>query len=197
MDLDVLASRLEGVKRVGSGFEALCPTHEDQNPSLSVNLGTKGIVMHCHTGCRTDEIAAALEINLRDLFYHQSPEDTSHDRTVLALELRSQMARIRPPNPWEGHLPSLSEVMRISFYRNDSDVGARRMAISGSTHSLLHSLEFSVAWKMWHVVADGPLWVYLRAWWWPRGINDWDEVKREAMTHMHKTWRERDRWMRQ
>src|SRR4051794_38704145 len=45
-----------------------CPAHDDGTPSLSVNLGDKGVVLHCHAGCRAEDVVAALGLQMFDLF---------------------------------------------------------------------------------------------------------------------------------
>ena len=45
-----------------------CPAHEDRNPSLSVGQGESGAVVHCHAGCCVDEVMAALNLEMADLF---------------------------------------------------------------------------------------------------------------------------------
>lgn len=51
------------------GYSAKCPAHEDRNPSLSVNEGRDGnALVYCHRGCPLAEIAAALQIDVADLF---------------------------------------------------------------------------------------------------------------------------------
>jgi len=48
---------------------ARCPAHDDHNPSLSLSEGRDGrAVMHCHTGCKTEDIVAALDLKMTDLF---------------------------------------------------------------------------------------------------------------------------------
>ena len=55
--LGFILSRLEGVKKVGNGWVALCPAHDDHNPSLSIGIGSDGwILMHCFAGCSIEEI---------------------------------------------------------------------------------------------------------------------------------------------
>lgn len=67
MTAEELAARLEA-KRAGTGWSALCPAHEDRNPSLSISAGTNGnVLVHCHAGCHLDEILAALNLSLADL----------------------------------------------------------------------------------------------------------------------------------
>jgi len=68
-----LLARLKGVRRSGSGWIARCPAHGDRAPSLSVAEGEKGVVIHCHAGCETGAVMAALGCELQDLFRVESP----------------------------------------------------------------------------------------------------------------------------
>jgi putative DNA primase/helicase len=43
--------QLEGVKRVGSGWAARCPLHDDQHQSLSLHERDGNPVFKCHAGC--------------------------------------------------------------------------------------------------------------------------------------------------
>jgi hypothetical protein len=50
-------------------WEALCPAHDDQHRSLSVGVGKEGqVLLHCFAGCTAQEIVAALDLTMRDLF---------------------------------------------------------------------------------------------------------------------------------
>ena len=51
------------------GWDARCPAHEDRNPSLHLAQGDDGrALIVCYRGCALDEIAAALQIPVPDLF---------------------------------------------------------------------------------------------------------------------------------
>lgn len=65
MTFKAFVDRLEGVR----SHMALCPAHEDREPSLSVGPGDDGILVHCFAGCTPEEICRALGFTLRDLFY--------------------------------------------------------------------------------------------------------------------------------
>jgi DNA primase len=67
MTVEELLEKLEHVKTSGSGWMTRCPAHEDRTPSLSINVGERGIVMKCHAGCENRAVCAALGISLRDL----------------------------------------------------------------------------------------------------------------------------------
>lgn len=66
-----LLSRLRHVKRAGEGWVSLCPAHDDKHHSLSIAEGDRGIVLNCHAGCRPEEVAISLGVQLRDLFYEE------------------------------------------------------------------------------------------------------------------------------
>ena len=67
--LGFVLSLLEGVRKVGNGWVALCPAHDDHNPSLSIGVGSDGrILLHCFAGCSIEEICSAMGIEVKDLF---------------------------------------------------------------------------------------------------------------------------------
>ena len=50
---DVL-NRVQGVKKSGNEYKALCPAHDDKNPSLSITEKNGKVLLYCHAGpCRT------------------------------------------------------------------------------------------------------------------------------------------------
>ena len=72
MSPEAFLARLSGVRRNGTGWQALCPAHEDRNPSLSVTAHEGKILLFCHAGCSVEAICAALGISVRDLFTENS-----------------------------------------------------------------------------------------------------------------------------
>lgn len=67
--LDALRQRGD-VKQRGGEFLALCPAHDDHNPSLNVKAGDDGRVLLCcrSRGCAAVEITRAIGLTPRDLF---------------------------------------------------------------------------------------------------------------------------------
>ena len=51
-----------------------CPCHRDKTPSLQITQDDGRILMHCHGGCRTDDILQAVGLTYKDL---QPPEQSS------------------------------------------------------------------------------------------------------------------------
>lgn len=63
---------LERLQKVTEGYQnqwaALCPAHDDNEPSLSIGKGEDGqALLYCHAGCKTAEVVEALGLTLADL----------------------------------------------------------------------------------------------------------------------------------
>ncbi len=67
--LDALAAQTgRKPSRNGTGWRSRCPAHDDRKPSLSIGVGDNGkVLLHCHAGCATADILAALGLTMRDL----------------------------------------------------------------------------------------------------------------------------------
>lgn len=65
-----MLSKLEGVRTTPNGWQARCPAHEDDDPSLSIAVGDDGrVLLDCKAKCRTDpDVVGAMGIAMRDLF---------------------------------------------------------------------------------------------------------------------------------
>jgi hypothetical protein len=67
--LGKLLARLPSARRCGTGWSARCPAHDDSRPSLTIGEGDDGrALVSCKRGCTPEEIVAALELTMRDLF---------------------------------------------------------------------------------------------------------------------------------
>jgi len=66
---EAFATLLPRVRWSGDRFQAQCPAHQDRSPSLSVARGDGNrLLFHCHAGCTTDDVLAAVGWRLADLF---------------------------------------------------------------------------------------------------------------------------------
>ena len=66
--LDKMKDRLEGWKKSGEGYTALCPAHDDRNPSLSIRESEDGkLLVHCHAGCCTEGVLDAVGLTIKDI----------------------------------------------------------------------------------------------------------------------------------
>ncbi len=69
MHLDGVIGLLDKVRPTSNGYQARCPAHADQSPSLSIRQGEDGkILLHCFAGCDIHSICQALGWSLPDLF---------------------------------------------------------------------------------------------------------------------------------
>ncbi len=102
--LEKVLARLDKVKSDGSGkWKACCPAHDDKDPSLNIREANDGkVLLHCFAGCTATDIAAAIGLELRDLFpcVHQprrgpSKAAVQHERTVYQIGLSMQMQGCR------------------------------------------------------------------------------------------------------
>jgi hypothetical protein len=60
-ELQTLLDRLDGVKRKGNQWMALCPHHNDRRPSLSIGVRDNGkLLINCLAGCATEDVLVDL-----------------------------------------------------------------------------------------------------------------------------------------
>jgi hypothetical protein len=66
--VEKVLGRLEGVSELNGSWKALCPAHNDTEPSLSVSEGDDGCaLLKCFAGCANSEIISALGLEMKDL----------------------------------------------------------------------------------------------------------------------------------
>jgi hypothetical protein len=67
--IDRVVERLKDA-RVHNGYVmALCPAHDDHQPSLSLKEGDDGrVLIKCHAGCTTETIVEAIGLKMHELF---------------------------------------------------------------------------------------------------------------------------------
>ena len=69
MTIDEIARRFDDAKKVGNGYKAKCPCHDDANASLSISEGDGGrILVKCFAGCDTAAVLEAKGLKMQDLF---------------------------------------------------------------------------------------------------------------------------------
>lgn len=77
-----LSQRLTGWSRLSpDACDCRCPAHEDSQASLSVSVGQSGaLILHCHAGCDTRSILAALRATWQDLYPPQQQKHAKPQR---------------------------------------------------------------------------------------------------------------------
>lgn len=67
--LDLILSKLEGVRKSGKQFVAKCPAHADNSPSLRVSeTPDERILLHCFAGCPALSVLQAIGLEFSDLY---------------------------------------------------------------------------------------------------------------------------------
>lgn len=86
MLLNEFLLKFKNVKQVSpTEYEALCPAHGDKHPSLHISEGEDGkILINCKAGCTAEEIVAALDLEMSDLF--PASENTKTEKAVASRE---------------------------------------------------------------------------------------------------------------
>lgn len=75
--------------KYGQGDDWQCPAHDDDNASLGVSQGEKGVVIHCAAGCHPTEVLSALgttwpivlAFESGDPAFREAPSDAPNART--------------------------------------------------------------------------------------------------------------------
>jgi putative DNA primase/helicase len=102
MNEQALLARLHGVRRSGSGWQALCPAHADKNPSLSIHIRDNKILLCCHAGCSQEAVLVAARIESRELFTDVSGSErrivAEYSYTDESGNLLFQVVRFDPKN---------------------------------------------------------------------------------------------------
>ncbi len=94
--IDNFLARLDGVKKSGQGWQALCAAHEDIKPSLSINEGDDGrVLLYCHAGCDFGSIVQSLGMSAQNLMPengHSASESFSKMKIKETYDYRDELA---------------------------------------------------------------------------------------------------------
>lgn len=102
--------QLRGVEECGDGYyKACCPAHDDHSPSLTTQIGEKGIIATCHADCTFAEICHSMGVLVAWTFRSRANKDlSSGDRGELVAtfdyrdadgELQYQSCRFEKTEP--------------------------------------------------------------------------------------------------
>lgn len=87
MEIQDFLRKFNKVKSGGSAgqYTALCPVHGDNRNSLSIAAGEDGrILLHCHAGCSAEDICAAVDVDVKELFADKPQTSPAERARVVA-----------------------------------------------------------------------------------------------------------------
>ena len=93
MFAEFYTQHLERTKSRNSKMMALCPFHDDHNPSLAISEGDGGrLLLKCWAGCETEDVLSAVGLKFADVM----PEriGTEHSYKPLKFDVRQVLAGI-------------------------------------------------------------------------------------------------------
>lgn len=124
--IDVVLSKLSGVKKQGRGFVARCPAHDDHDPSLSIAEGRSGVLLWCWAGCDTREIVEAAGLTWNEMFYDTKTR-MEPGRRAAPVPKRSLMIEARSAADRLQRDPEILE--RLGRQRGFAKEALRRMGV--------------------------------------------------------------------
>ena len=86
MKLNDFITHFHGVKAVKENeYMALCPAHDDHNPSLSIGLSpdSERIRLHCYAGCEAKDILNSVGLSIKNLYVKEKGSDIMKKTTYL------------------------------------------------------------------------------------------------------------------
>ncbi|MDO5783436.1 MAG: AAA family ATPase [Eubacteriales bacterium] len=96
-ELQEFLSHFKNVKPYNGYYMAMCPVHNKKDTTLSIKQVEDGkILLHCHRECKTEDIVAAAELTMADLFPDRhSAASASRDFKKIEQPPKKQ------PKPWK------------------------------------------------------------------------------------------------
>ena len=131
MNAEIIAKALGG-RKVGQGWTARCPAHDDREPSLSIRDADGKVLVRCHAGCDQRDVIAALKARgLWDGKAHSSLRKSHH-------------RKVSPPRPDPDQTERSAVALSIwqSTIPADGTPVEAYLASRGLTCSLPPSLRF-------------------------------------------------------
>jgi KaiC/GvpD/RAD55 family RecA-like ATPase len=120
MQLEEFLDRLEGVVPRGTGYNGICPGHDDREASLGVTEVDDRLLVRCYAGCDTKDVLDKMGLSFSDLFLssvnYNEPEAT-YDYVNEEGEVLFQTVRLPGKNFRQRHLEGEEWVWNLDGVR--------------------------------------------------------------------------------
>ncbi|MDX1920810.1 MAG: DUF3987 domain-containing protein, partial [Candidatus Caenarcaniphilales bacterium] len=130
MELNKFVEKFEKVKDRKGYYSTRCPSHNDQNNSLSIRVRNEKIQLKCFTGCSVDSILSAVGLQIKDLYIEPFSQNGKAQKKIVETydycdekgDLLYQNVRYSPkgfvqrrPNGQGGFDYNLNDVRRVPY----------------------------------------------------------------------------------
>lgn len=146
MKLNDFIAHFYGVKAVKENeYMALCPAHDDHNPSLSISLSpdSERIRLHCYAGCEAKDILNSVGLSIKNLYtnekesnimkktayqYHNADGNIAYTKTRTDYEDGTKKFYFEQPNGTKGikdvqhelyNLPAVLSATKVYFVEGE------------------------------------------------------------------------------
>jgi hypothetical protein len=123
--IENILSKFENVKRTSNGWQACCPAHPDNKPSLAITIKQQKVLLHCFAGCAAEKIVTAAGLEWTDMFFdgQQSPRvakrysyrDESGELLYQVLRYEPKDFKVRRPDGEGGWIYNLRDTRKVPF----------------------------------------------------------------------------------
>lgn len=133
MTAEEFAGKCGKAKHFSWGWKALCPAHDDKEPSLSIRQDADKMRLKCHAGCTDEDILKAAGCTVADLFLE--PRTTVHAGPRLSFDQRIEESYSYQTEEGEEHY----QVCRLHSpkdfrVRHLNPLGSYEWNLNGQTH---------------------------------------------------------------
>ncbi len=122
IDMQTFLSKFKGVKQVRGGYMVQCPCHDDKTASLSIGMGDKGIVLHCFSDCKTDDILRKVGVTWRDLCTDEVQREWQTAHPAGAVKNAAEGAEIHQTRSGNHHETAEKDSCRPQPAQNRGDI---------------------------------------------------------------------------